>query len=297
VSPNSFTLPAGGQEQFTASGYDQFGNVMSTQPALTWSLKSGSGTIGASTGLYKAPSAAGTAVVQAASGTISGTANIKIAAPAKTSATATFDLVSDWNNGFEGQITITNTGTTTITNWVLQFNFAATITSIWNGTVASHSGTLYVIDNAGYNSSIAPAASVTFGFLGTPGGVPASPTNYVLNGSPISDGSPPPAPLEATATFADVDDWGSGFTGNITITNTGSAAIMGWTLSFDFAVSISSIWNASLVSQNGNTFTLEDAGYNAIIQPGQSVTIGFNASPGKPVKGPTNYVLNGVAIT
>ncbi len=139
-----------------------------------------------------------------------------------------------------------------ITNWVLQFNFAATITSIWNATIASHSGTQYVIDNAGYNSSIAPGQSVTFGFLGSPGGVPASPTSYLLNGKPIAGAVPPLGPLEATVTFADVDDWGTGFTGNITITNTGTTAIIGWTLTFDFAVSISSIWNASIVSQNGN---------------------------------------------
>ena len=62
-------------------------------------------------------------------------------------------------------------------------------------------------------------------------------------------------------------------------------------------MSISSIWNASIVSQSGSQFTIQNAGYNAIIQPGQSVTIGFNASPGKPVTGPTNYVLNGTPIT
>ena len=55
VSPSSITLAAGGQEQFTGSGYDQFGNLMATQPALAWSVKSGVGSIGASSGLYTAP--------------------------------------------------------------------------------------------------------------------------------------------------------------------------------------------------------------------------------------------------
>ena len=297
VSPSSITIAAGSEEQFTGSGYDQFGKLMATQPALAWSVKSGSGTIRASSGLYTAPNAAGTANVQAASGGVSGTASITISPPATVGATASFDLVSVWNTGFEAEITITNTGTIAITNWVLQFNFAATITSIWEATIASHTGTQYIINNAGYNSSIAAGQSVTFGFLGSPGGVPASPTSYTLNGKPISGAAPPSAPIEATVTFTDADDWGTGFTGNITITNTGTTAIMGWTLTFDFAVSISSIWNASIVNQNGNLYTVENAGYNAIIEPGQSVTIGFNASPGKPVSGPTNYVLNGVPVT
>jgi hypothetical protein len=297
VSPSSVTVPAGGQEQFTGSGYDQFGNLMASQPTLTWSLKSGVGTIGKSSGLYTAPGAAGVATIQAASSGIAGTASITVSPPSSMSATATFTLYSSWNSGFEAGITITNTGTTPITNWVLQFNFAATITSIWNGTVASHTGTVYTIDNAGYNSTIAPGQSVSFGFLGTPGGPPAAPTNYLLNGTPITGDEPAAAPLLATATFTDVDDWGSGFTGNITITNTGTTAIIGWTLSFDFAVSISSMWNASIVSQNGNQYVIQDAGYDATILPGQSVTIGFNAAPGKPKNGPTNYVLNGVNIT
>jgi hypothetical protein len=300
VTPSSNTLAAGGQEQFAGEAYDQFNNLMSTQPALSWSIKTGVGSIGASSGLYTAPNAAGTATVQAASGSVAGTASVTVLPPSNgaISATASFSIVSTWNTGFQAGLTLTNTGTQAITNWVLQFNFAATITQIWNATVQSHSSSQYVIDNAGFNSSIAPGQSVSIGFLGSPGGIPAAPTNYLLNGKPINSGSPPPSSLIATASFVDVNDWGSGFTGNITITNTGTTAIEGWTLSFDFAVSISSIWNATLVSQNGALYTISDAGYNAVIQPGQSVTIGFNASPGNQTAGtgPTNYVLNGVKI-
>ncbi len=298
VSPGSITLAAGAGEQFKGVGYDQFGNPLSAQPALSWSVKSGVGSIVASSGLYTAPSAAGTATVQASSGGVLGTASVTVLPPSNgsISATASFSIVSAWNTGFEANVTLTNTGSAPITNWILQFNFAATITQIWNATVQSHSGSQYVIDNAGYNSTIAPGQSVSFGFLGSPGGVPASPTNYVLNGAPVNSSSPPSGPLAATVSFADVNDWGSGFTGNITITNTGTTPIEGWTLSFDFAVSISSIWNATLVSQIGAQYVISDAGYNAIIQPGQSVTIGFNASPGHPSAGPTNYVLNGVKI-
>ena len=298
VSPGSITLAAGAGEQFTGVGYDQFGNPLSAQPALSWSVKSGVGSIVASSGLYTAPNAAGIATVQASSGGISGSASVTVLPPSSgsVSATASFSIVSAWNTGFQASVTLTNTGSSPITNWILQFNFAATITQIWNATVQSHSGSLYVIDNAGYNSAIAPGQSVSFGFLGSPGGIPASPTNYILDGTPINVSVPPSAPLSAEVSFADVNDWGSGFTGNITITNTGTTPIIGRTLSFNFAASISSIWNATLVSQIGSQYVISDAGYDAIIQPGQSVTIGFNASPGHPTSGPTNYVLNGVKI-
>jgi hypothetical protein len=298
VSPSSATLAAGGQEQFTAVGDDQFGNPMSTEPALSWSVKAGVGSIGSSSGLYTAPNAGGTATVEASSGSVAGTAGVTVLPPSNgsISATAVFSVVSSWSTGFQASLAITNTGTSPITNWILQFNFAATITQIWNATIGSHSGTQYTIQNAGYNSTISPGQSISFGFLGTPGGVPAAPTNFILNGKPIGSPAPPPSTLSAKVTFADVSDWGSGFTGSLTITNTGTTPITGWTLSFDFAVSISSIWNATLVSHNGSQYVIQDAGYDATIEPGQSVTIGFNAAPGHPSSGPSNYVLNGVKI-
>jgi hypothetical protein len=59
---------------------------------------------------------------------------------------------------------------------------------------------------------------------------------------------------------------------------------------------ISSIWNATLVSHVGNHYVIQDAGYNTSQGAGESVTIGFNASAGKPTSGPTNYVPSGVPL-
>jgi hypothetical protein len=73
VSPASASLTPGGTEQFTAEGADQFGASLATQPGFTWSVNSGGGTVSGS-GLYTAPTAPGTAVVQAASGGIGGVA-------------------------------------------------------------------------------------------------------------------------------------------------------------------------------------------------------------------------------
>jgi len=56
------------------------------------------------------------------------------------------------------------------------------------------------------------------------------------------------------------------------------------------------IWNAEIVSHTGATYVIEDAGYNGMIAPGQSASFGFNGSPGDVTAGPTNYVLNGVAL-
>jgi Cellulose binding domain len=88
-------------------------------------------------------------------------------------------------------VTITNTGTSAIDAWTLQFTFGAKITQIWNAAVESHSGKRYVLQNAGYNSTIAPGQSVSFGFLGKPGGAPAAPASYFVNGTPVGTAKVP----------------------------------------------------------------------------------------------------------
>ena len=55
LTPATATVLDGASQQFSATAADQFGNVMSTQPAWTWTLASGSvGTLSGS-GLYTAP--------------------------------------------------------------------------------------------------------------------------------------------------------------------------------------------------------------------------------------------------
>ncbi len=184
VSPASITLAAGGQQQFTGVGYDQFGNAMASQPSLKWSVSSGVGTITAG-GHYQAPGSAGSAAVLASDGAVTATASVIISPPATFAATASFAVANWWNSGFQAGITLTNTGTTTINGWTLQFAFSASIYDIWNAVIASHGSGRYVLKNASYNGTIAPGQSVSIGFLGTPGGKPAAPTGYLLNGIPI----------------------------------------------------------------------------------------------------------------
>ena len=57
VAPASASVPAGGKQQFTATGLDQFGQALIPQPSFGWSV-SGGGTIDAS-GLFHAGSTAG----------------------------------------------------------------------------------------------------------------------------------------------------------------------------------------------------------------------------------------------
>ncbi|MFC1759008.1 Calx-beta domain-containing protein [Planctomycetota bacterium] len=65
-----------------------------------------------------------------------------------------------------------------------------------------------------------------------------------------------------TATFGIMSDWGSGFNGTVTVTNTGPAAWAGWTLEFDFDRNLTDIWSGVIVSQTGNHYVVHNEYWN-----------------------------------
>jgi endo-1,4-beta-D-glucanase Y len=93
------------------------------------------------------------------------------------------------------------------------------------------------------------------------------------------------------------NDWGSGFTGQIVLTNTTGAAWNGWTVQFDLPYHPSQVWNGTLVSVNGNTVTVRSASWNAFVPSGGTATFGFNAAPGNVQVQPTNVYVNGVPLS
>lgn len=129
---------------------------------------------------------------------------VALAGPAEaaTSATATYTKVSDWGSGFEGKWTVKNTGTTTIGSWTVEWDYPSGtgVTSAWDATVTS-SGTHWTGKNVGWNGTLSPGASVSFGFNGAG---PGAPGGCKINGAPCDGGSqpgdnPPSAPGAPTA--------------------------------------------------------------------------------------------------
>ena len=55
LSPETVTLQENQQQAFTATALDQFGNPLATQPAFTWAVPNGFGSV-TSSGVYTAPS-------------------------------------------------------------------------------------------------------------------------------------------------------------------------------------------------------------------------------------------------
>lgn len=95
-----------------------------------------------------------------------------------------------------------------------------------------------------------------------------------------------------------VQDWGSGFQGEIVISNTGAAALNDWTLAFTFTAgqTISQMWGGT-PAQNGGTVTVTPADWSRTIPAGGSVTVGFISSRGSTNPAPASFTLNGGTCT
>ncbi|UHA76170.1 fibronectin type III domain-containing protein [Paenibacillus sp. 481] len=99
--------------------------------------------------------------------------------PGSTSGAFTFVAKSTWGDSFDFSAAIKNNGTTPLTNWRVEFDYAGKITSVFDAKIVSHIGTRYIIESNGWNGTIPAGGSVTFGGAGQ-GSATASPTNVVI---------------------------------------------------------------------------------------------------------------------
>ena len=115
--------------------------------------------------------------------------------------------------------------------------------------------------------------------------------------SPSRTTSPSPSPTGSTAcavTYRVQTQWNVGFTASVTIANTGTAAINGWTLGFAFTAgqAVTQGWSATW-SQSAGQVGAASLSWNAAVAPGASVVIGFNGSWTGSNPSPTGFTLNG----
>ncbi|MEO3871669.1 cellulose binding domain-containing protein [Nonomuraea sp. B12E4] len=91
--------------------------------------------------------------------------------------TATYRNTGQWQGGFQGEVTVRNTGTAPRSSWTVRWTFAGgqQITQIWGGTLSA-GGSAVTVQNASWNGLLTPGASTTFGFLASWNGTNPAPT-------------------------------------------------------------------------------------------------------------------------
>ncbi len=198
----------------------------------------------------------------------------------------TFALSGYWNGGYNANVKIENTGNTVIENWTLEVDYDGAISNIWNAVIDGNAGGKYIIKNAGWNQNIAVNGSAEFGISGQDN-FPGFPKKYALLGNIAGV-----AEEDYSITYRLDSDWGDGFTGTISIANNTDSAIEDWYLEFDFNRNITNIWNGVTESHRGKHYVIKNAGYNANINAGQTISFGFSGDKGTSTDEPMNYELS-----
>ncbi|MET8122604.1 cellulose binding domain-containing protein [Micromonospora sp. NPDC005291] len=93
------------------------------------------------------------------------------------SCTANYRIVGQWQGGFQGEVTIRNTGDVRTAGWTVGYTLAGgqRISQAWNAEV-TQAGDAITARNVTWNGALAPGAEATFGFLGSATGTPTAPT-------------------------------------------------------------------------------------------------------------------------
>jgi cellulose binding protein with CBM2 domain/fibronectin type III domain protein len=118
---------------------------------------------------------------------------------------------------------------------------------------------------------------------------------------PLTFATGTPTDSTCTVRFTDSGDWGNGYVANVDVTNTGPAAIDGWTLTYDWPTDWQQVtpggWNATW-TQDGRAVKAVSLDTDATLAAaGGTTSIGFVAGYAGPNVLPTVFRLNGTVCT
>ena len=146
-------------DDVAVSGYQIFRNgaIVSTAPGTTFT----------DTGLSPATTYSYTVRARDAAGNISAastavSATTQPGSGGDSGCTATYRTTNSWDTGFQAEVAVTNTGTSSTRAWSVVLTLASgrTISNLWNGTLTGST-----VTNAPHNGALAPNAGTTFGFV------------------------------------------------------------------------------------------------------------------------------------
>ncbi|WP_328911731.1 MULTISPECIES: cellulose binding domain-containing protein [unclassified Streptomyces] len=112
---------------------------------------------------------------------------VRTGTPVSSTCQVSYQVTGGWGNGFNANVSVTNTGPTPITGWTLAFSFPSSdesISGFWNANITEQ-GRNVVATPVDWNGTLAANGgnSASFGFTGANNGAYPPPTVFTLNGT------------------------------------------------------------------------------------------------------------------
>lgn len=201
----------------------------------------------------------------------------------------TYNVTNSWGNTEVVSVTLTNTGDSTIENWMLYFEPNGNVQYVTDVTqIMTTDGNIYFRNN-GYNANIAPDASVSFSYAVDD--CDTAPESFTLCQTRASKESGYEVTLQVN------QSWGNSFNGEIIIKNNTNAPIEAWELEFDTNFTITEItnsWAATVTELKPYSYLLKGT-YTSTIPANSSVSLGFiGVMDGEPKV--TNHSLTEIVV-
>ncbi|WP_433688311.1 cellulose binding domain-containing protein [Micromonospora carbonacea] len=163
----------------------------------------------------------------------------------------------------------------------------------WDGVFVST--LVATVTGTSYQLSIAPSVPNRYYVRARDAAGNVSIATNEVRVTPPTDPTTAPPGTTCAVTYQKQSEWPGGFVVDVTVENTATTAVNGWTLAFTFPGDqrITTLWSATY-TQSGSAVTIRNANWNGTIAAGASVTFGFQGSWSGSNAVPTGFSLNGV---
>ena len=200
-----------------------------------------------------------------------------------------YNVTNSWGNTEVVSVTLSNTGDSTIENWMLYFYPNGQVHDPVNAVEKQTSTGISYFKNSGYNADVKPDSSVSFSYMVD--NCEEFPDKFTLCQKREEKESGYQVSLQVNQT------WGDSFNGEIIIHNNTDKPIESWELTVDTNFTITEItnsWAATVTELESYSYLLKGT-YTGTVYPNSSVSLGFNGvKSGEPVI--TDYSLTEVVV-
>lgn len=179
---------------------------------------------------------------------------------------------SSWEGGYIGQVTVQNTGSKKISDWVVKMTVdKGVVEDVWNAEQYRKKGG-YLFYDSGTRNGIAAGESITFGYRMTKGSL-SDIRNMTLEQAKLVQKQ-----SGYRVSYQMTNQWGNNAAIEVTVQNESEEDIQSWQLVFTLNGEITNIWNADILEQTKSGYRVQHAGYNSRIPAGESVTFGMQVA-------------------